>query len=316
MVSQRKLIEIKFSCEKILSFLDMKRSRERETIDNTIRFQYLLESQDGHALEFADQCNYDLNNSLIYVKGTQSIFQLFARWCKKSANDLCATEMFDLLLCTKGYHPSHLNIWDLIESDGLTYTFTANTIHCFFSRPMWFPMVPEKGCIGIAHITQSHCDKVGKKLNSEIPIYLLWQLIINNGEFDLYRSLNEEDCYLDDGLQSHPILPLACAIRAGDERLLCMILQTFPVVQLDVFARNHAHLESRCWHSIEDWLDLFNAKKLIRCLAENARSDQLVYLSNVRSVVKSHLPQEISETIYTFIDIPKRQLPESNRIYL
>jgi hypothetical protein len=55
--------------------------RARDIVDNTIRFQHLLDSQNPNALQFAEQCEYELDNSKIYIQEIESIFELWGKWC-------------------------------------------------------------------------------------------------------------------------------------------------------------------------------------------------------------------------------------------
>jgi hypothetical protein len=205
--------------------------------------------------------------------------------------------MFDLLILTQGKDDPRLNIWQLLERDMYVYPLDFTVVHCLLSKPNWFPLIPKLGCIGIAHVTERYSEKSRAKLKCSIPIHLLWKTLMDDERTDLYRCLNEDRCLFDNNLVSHPILPLASAIKSMDDRLLSMILRTFPVVQLDVFA---GIKDEKKWYSVEDWLNLFEANKVMRSMVSNARLEQGLYLSNVWVILLSDYPQEIRTMIHEF----------------
>jgi hypothetical protein len=106
-----------------------------------------------------------------------------------------------------------------------------------------------------------------------------------------------------------PIVPLASAIWGKDLKLVALLIDQIPLVELDIFVNYHARPPR--WESAEDWISMSGTDQQqtnVRKLVEEGRIRLQAYMEKVRfqlDLLSSKLGQLSTLCIFQFLIFPK-----------
>jgi hypothetical protein len=127
-----------------------------------------------------------------------------------------------------------------------------------------------------------------QEYSEELSIFLTLRAMANLDDATHYM-FNRVHCTCP----SHPILPLACAIFANNYRLVAILLNYGPLVELDMFVVYDANKSG--WESAEDWVNRSTAANGIRLLVMRAREVRREHFKMAQELLKATFPENITD---------------------
>jgi hypothetical protein len=276
--------------------------RLRATTGNTIQFQSKMRTNCSKALEFAHECECDLDNSMV-LSGNETLFEQWAKWAQTHESEADVYALFNVLITTQA-KPPRKTIFEQLDVNLKFYKYTNCVVYCLLSQPTIFEMVSLHECSGFSSIIHSyelgHQKFSGYKSN--LPIALLEQRLLMLSPSQMYRVLNESHCATaaDRDAPAHPRLPLFCAIASNDEKLVSCLLSCLPILELDIFVTFYQSWKECYWINANAFAKEAKSSDVVCNLLQEARRFQKMHYTAVEAELLKILPDDLVNLISCF----------------